>query len=422
MKKSLRAFRKPLAVLIAAAALTISLPQTSQAYAVLTHQAMIDFSWKKIIAPALRHRYPSASDADIEASRAYAYGGAIIQDLGYFPFAGADFSNLAHYVRSGGFVEALIRDAQNPNEYAFALGALCHYCADSNGHPLATNRAVAVYFPILRHEFGDLVTYEDDQTAHSRAEFGFDVLRVARHEYPSEDYHDRKGFKVSKPLLERAFKDTYGLDLKHVVKHESLALWCYTDIVTTVIPHLSEIAWAKQHDQIVALYPDLTREKYIIARQRLNRRERAIEANEGPSAFDRFVAFVVGVFGSSFSKLNVKIPTKETNGFFRQSWEGTRDMYEKRIQEVDAGSLHLPDLDLDTGRNTSLGEYRLADQTYGTLLHSLAKAGFTGVDPALKSDILAFYSDGNIPGWYRPVDAKLWPRTLQEIARLKEAK
>ena len=54
-----------------------------------------------------------------------------------------------HYVRSGDFVEALVREARDVNEYAFALGALAHYTSDTVGHPIAVNRAVPIMYPKL---------------------------------------------------------------------------------------------------------------------------------------------------------------------------------------------------------------------------------------------------------------------------------
>jgi hypothetical protein len=69
------------------------------------------------------------------------------------------FSNLLHYVRTGDFIEALIADAEGVNEYAFALGALGHYSADNQGHPLAVNRAVPLMYPKLKKQFGNVVTY-----------------------------------------------------------------------------------------------------------------------------------------------------------------------------------------------------------------------------------------------------------------------
>ena len=82
-------------------------------------------------------------------AHAYAYGGCIIQDLGYYPFGSKFFSDLTHYVRSGDFILNLIKESQDLNEYAFALGALSHYAADNNGHSMAVNLAVPLLYPKL---------------------------------------------------------------------------------------------------------------------------------------------------------------------------------------------------------------------------------------------------------------------------------
>src|ERR1700733_15842393 len=130
------------------------------AYSVLPHEAIIDSSWPKNLRPLLLQRFPNATEDQLREAHAYAYGGAIIQDMGYYPFSSKFFSDLAHYVRSGDFVQALIRDSQDINEYAFALGALCHYSADTDGHPIATNRSVPILYPKLRRRYGDSVTYD----------------------------------------------------------------------------------------------------------------------------------------------------------------------------------------------------------------------------------------------------------------------
>ena len=146
-------------------------------------------------------------------AHAYAYGGAVIQDLGYYPFGNREFSNLVHYVRSGDFVRELLLESQDVNEYAFALGALSHYASDIAGHP-AINEAVAIHYPKLRAKYGKSVRYAQDKTAHLKTEFGFDTVQVARNRYASQQYHDFIGFEVSKPLLERVFPVVYGIPLK----------------------------------------------------------------------------------------------------------------------------------------------------------------------------------------------------------------
>jgi Zinc dependent phospholipase C len=193
--------------------LSFGWPAQSSAYVVLSHEAIIDSVWGTNIRPLLLKPFPEATAEEIKEAHGYAYGGVIIQDMGYYPHGSFFFSDLTHYVRSGDFVLALLRDAKDLDGYAFALGALAHYAADKDGHRIGTNRAVPVLYPKLKKKYGDSVTYEEDKLAHVKTEFGFDVLEIAQGRYASDNYHDFIGFGVSVPLLEQAFQETYGLDL-----------------------------------------------------------------------------------------------------------------------------------------------------------------------------------------------------------------
>ena len=121
------------------------------AYSVLSHEEVVDLVWKDNLQPMILHRFPGATPDDLKRAHAFAYGGSLLQDMGYYPFGNAFFSDLTHYVRSGDFVVNLIAESTNLEEYAFALGALAHYSADNMGHP-TVNRAVALEFPKLRKE------------------------------------------------------------------------------------------------------------------------------------------------------------------------------------------------------------------------------------------------------------------------------
>src|SRR5512141_2462036 len=149
-------------------------------YSVLTHEAIVDSLWDASLQKMLLERFPQSTPEDMEEAHAYVYGGCIIQDMGYYPFSSRLFSDLTHYVRSGDFIRALIRESQDVNEYGFALGALAHYAADNNGHRIATNLAVPILYPKLRSKFGKIVTYWDHPVSHLRTEFGFDVLEIAQ--------------------------------------------------------------------------------------------------------------------------------------------------------------------------------------------------------------------------------------------------
>ena len=244
-------------------AICLVLPaRDARAYSVLTHEAIVDAAWDDAIVPVLRARFRPSADELLRA-RAFSYGGCLIQDLGYYPFSSRLFGDLTHYVRSGDFVEALVREARNTEELAFALGALAHYAADNVGHPSAVNLAVPITYPKLRAKFGDRVTYQDHPTAHLRTEFGFDVLQIARGRYLPDAYRDFIGFEVSKPVLERAFSATYGLDLDDVFTNLGLAIGTFRWTVSTTIPEMTKVAWESRYDEIATLAPGMTREQFM---------------------------------------------------------------------------------------------------------------------------------------------------------------
>src|SRR6202043_1540468 len=212
---------------------------SSSAYSVLTHEEIVDLLWADEIRPLLLQRYPGLTEEQLTEAHAYAYGGAVIQDLGYYPFGSKEFSDLVHYVRSGDFVLELPLQGPGGNGAAFPLGALSHYASDIAGHP-AVNQSVAIEFPKLRAKFGKSVRYAQDKTAHLKTEFGFDMAQVAKNRYASQQYHDFIGFQVSKPLLERTFPIVYGVELKDVLTHEDLAVGSYRFAVSRMIPEMTD--------------------------------------------------------------------------------------------------------------------------------------------------------------------------------------
>src|SRR5450755_1718131 len=234
----------------------------SSAYSVLTHEEIVDLLWTDEIRPLLLQRYPGLSETQITQAHAFAYGGAVIQDLGYYLFGSREFSSLVHYVRSGGFVRELLLESQDVNEYAFALGALSHYASDIAGHP-AVNQAVAIEYPKLRAKFGKSVRYAQNKTAHLKTEFGFDMVQVAKNRYASQQYHDFIGFQVSKPLLERAFPVVYGMQLKEVLAHEDLAIGSYRFSVSRVIPQMTRVALQAHKKDLIREHPDFARKKFL---------------------------------------------------------------------------------------------------------------------------------------------------------------
>src|SRR5882757_326570 len=132
--------------------------QVCNGYSILTHEEIVDLLWADQIKPLLTQKYPNATEDDLRKAHAFAYGGCLIQDMGYYPFGNKLFSDMVHYVRTGDFVDALLAESTDINEYAFALGSMAHYSADIVGHPVV-NAAVAREFPKLGAKYGPSVTY-----------------------------------------------------------------------------------------------------------------------------------------------------------------------------------------------------------------------------------------------------------------------
>ena len=379
-------------VLLSAISFLLVVPDLS-AYSVLTHEAIIDTAWEKDLTPLLLKRFPAATPEQIIEAHAHAYGGAIIQDMGYYPFGSRFFSDLVHYARSGDFVIALLRDAQELNEYAFALGALAHYAADNSGHPMAVNQVVPMLYPKLRAKFGDIVTYADDANSHLKTEFGFDVVQVARGSFAPKSYHDFVGFQVSKPLLERAFEETYSIPLKNVFKSLDLALGTYRRTISSIIPEMTKAAWAAKKDEIGKATPGVTRKKFIYNLSRAGYEKEWGKEYDRPGTGARFLAFLFRIVPKvgPFKALGFKVPTPAGEKLFMDSFNRTLDQYRSTLAAQRADRLKLPNDNFDTGKPTIVGEYRLTDHAYATLLENLADKKIDPT-PELHANIVAFYT------------------------------
>jgi Phosphoesterase family/Zinc dependent phospholipase C len=391
------------------------------AYSVLTHEEIVDLVWTSEIRPLLLKRYPGLSEEQFTEAHAYAYGGAVIQDLGYYPFGNAEFSNLVHYVRSGDFVLELLLESQDVNEYAFGLGALAHYSADVAGHP-AVNQAVAIQYPKLRAKFGKSVRYAQDRTAHLKTEFGFDTVQVAKNRYASQQYHDFIGFKVSKSLLERVFPVVYGLELNEVLAHEDLAIGSYRYSVSHLIPQMTKVALQTHKKELMRETPSFAKRKFLY---RLSRSEYEKEWGKDylkPGFFTRVLSTLLRFMPKKlfFKALAFNNPTPQTEEMYFKSINTTVDQYRAYLGTVRTDSLVLVNRDFDTGKGTKAAEYSLTDDTYAKLLIQLAKRKFDLTSPDLRDNILHFYSDLSSPIETKK-DKDRWQKVLTSLNELKLA-
>ncbi len=387
------------------------------AYSVLTHEEIVDLLWESNLQPMLRARFPAATPEAMKEAHAYAYGGCIIQDAGYYPFGNKYFSDLTHYVRAGDFVEALLHDSVTLQEYAFALGALAHYAADIAGHP-TINHVVSMEFPKLRAKFGHDVTYAEDPRAHIRTEFGFDMAQVAKQRYASQQYHDFIGFEVAQSLLERAFRETYGMELKDVITHEELSIGTYRWSISKLIPKMTQAALRTKRDVVFKDPPsDFTEKKFLY---RISRAEYEKEWGKNyrhPGIGTRILAFLLKIVPKRgpFSALGFQVPTPQAEDLYFRSVNDTVDSYREMLKKQAQGMLHLANMNLDIADAPKPLRYALADRTYARWLHDLAEKDLQQITPAMLQNLVAYFSD---PSSRRLTD---WAQISSDLERVKSA-
>jgi hypothetical protein len=392
---------------------------SSSAYSVLTHEEIVDLVWTDEIRPLLLDRYPGLTEEQITEAHAYAYGGAVIQDLGYYPFGSREFSDLVHYVRSGDFVRELLLESQDVNEYAFALGALSHYASDIAGHP-AVNQAVAIEYPKLRAKYGKSVRYAQDKTAHLKTEFGFDTVQVAKNRYASQQYHDFIGFQVSKPLLERVFPVVYGVQLKDVLSHEDLAVGSYRFAVSRMIPEMTQVALQTHKKDLMRETPNFAKKKFLYRLSRSDYEKQWGKDYVKPGVGTRILSTLLRYMPKigPFKGLAFNNPTPQTEDLYFKSINTTVDQYRAFLKEVRSDTLVLPNCDLDSGQPTQAAEYSLTDEAYATLLAQLSQRKFDLTSPELRVNILQFYSDPSAAIETKRNPAR-WDSVLMSLEQLR---
>jgi len=400
--------------------LTVLLPMTLFGYAVLSHEAVVDALWDVKLKPVLLARFPNSTPEALKKAHGYAYGGAIIQDLGYYPHARKEFSDLTHYVRTGDFIVALISEAQNLNELAFALGALSHYMSDLDGHRYAVNVGEPILYPKLQRKYGNFVTYEDSPADHIKTEFGFDVLEVAKGNFAPEAYHDFIGFYVANEVLQRAFRDTYGLELQDVFTDFDRAVGSYRTGTSKAIPKATRVAWASRRTEIQKLQPGITRQKFLYTMRRSSYERDWGRQYDTPSTRERMLGFILKIVPpiGPLKVMQFKMPTPQVEDLFMKSFDRSAAQYRTTLGDLGNGGLNLPNKNYDVGEMTRPGEYRLEDDVRASWLHLLAKKRFATVTTPIRAELVGYYSDLNAP-IHTKENSHQWKQLLAELQELK---
>ncbi len=413
--------RNPIRAMLAALLVVFGFSQVCNGYSILTHEEIVDLLWADQIKPLLKQKYPNATEEDLRKAHAFAYGGCLIQDMGYYPFGNTMFSDMVHYVRSGDFVDALLAESTDINEYAFSLGALAHYVADIVGHPVV-NAAVAREFPKLGAKYGPIVTYAQDHKAHIRTEFGFDVVQVAKQRYTSDSYHDFIGFEVAKPVLERAFLKTYGVKLSDIFANLDLSIGSFRWSVSRAIPEMTRVALLTKKDEMVKENPSFAKKKFLYNLKRSEYEKEWGKKYQKPGFGARLMAVIFKIIPKigPFKAIAFKMPNPNTETLYLKSVNDTVEQYRAELRDLKTGKLQLANMDFDTGKPTSPGEYQLTDETYAKLLDKLTKTKFADLKPDVRQNILTFYQNPSAPNYIKKKREK-WSKVQQQLEELKTA-
>ena len=374
--------------------LTLLVPRNSDAYSVLAHETVVDAAWDDLLVPLLRQRFPRATAPDLQRARAFAYGGSVIQDLGYYPFGNKLFTDLVHYVRSGDFVEALLREAQSVDELAFALGAVAHYASDNIGHPEAINKAIPIVYPKLRAKFGNDMIYAEDPKRHVMMEFAFDVVQTASGAYLPDAHRAHIGFELSLPVLERAFVATYGISFRDLFDDVDMAIGTFRYAVSQLIPEMTRVAWKHKEDDIRKLVPAVQPNAFLYSFTRQDYERAYGTQYRRPGFFAQFLGVMARILPKigPLSAMRFRVPTPEAERLFAESFRDTRNRYRALIVDARDGRVQLPNTDFDIGRAPRWGENPVADRAYVELLETHAERRFTATPSALKRSMTQFFS------------------------------
>lgn len=375
------------------AAILCAAPFFAKPLGVFSHEAIIDAAWDKTIVPLLKSKFPNATPDQLKEAHAYAYGGAVTPDMGYYPLGSHFFTNLVHYVRSGDMIKSLLNNAQNLNQFAFAIGFLSHYYADNFGHPMATNKSVPLVYEKMKRKFGDNVTYADNKISHMRMEFAFDVLEIAKGNYASPQYHAIIGFKVDTALLSKAFTETYGLNINKVFKnHLSATVEVFRFTIANIIPVITKSAWAAKKGAIEKKdSSNVSRNFHYKMRIREYNKDFGKGYNR-PGTFPTILSFLFKISPKvgPFRALKFKAPTAEAEKLFDKSFDTILFHYSYTLHSLLPSENHLKNFDFDTGKPSQHCEYPIADQTYIQWVQSLDKK--EQVAPQIKTNIITYFN------------------------------
>jgi hypothetical protein len=377
-------------------------------YGPFNHLCVVDRNWSAIYA-----QIEAVGPLDETRAVDAVFAGAIADDLGYYPLNSSlkDLTNQTHYIRTGEWVDFLLRYARSqhssnhPLDYAFALGVLSHYAVDRMGHYYGTN-VVAARLARENMLFGPRMSYERDPIAHKTVEAGFDLISLTTN-CRADQLSDRFYAFLREPgwsdgeqvfgFLVNALRDFYGYSPMERVSDLTHAL-IFARLYTTRLMKEKE-AGPYARDRVFSGQPASTQQNpgpYATqSPAEIARESEWIEQQMNLAVHFRDVAQNSGylpIFSDSFDRAERLLTSLLESA---AELRNRQDDELRRNQTVAMDGDTFPNINLDTNQLSISGRYDLADCTAQQLIaKGSARAGLQSSYPPVTGDLASFFKLG----------------------------
>ena len=381
-----------LAAFLIASSLLLIVPADGRAFSVTAHQGVVDQAWGLTLVPLIRQRFPNATDRELTEAHAYARGGSISPILVLSARESFVFRPAA--LRSHRrFRQPSVNWGQLSGRICVRLGMLGHYEA-----PAGIRKRPIFRCPSSIPSSSRNTATPSPMRTHPRAPTNSIRCAAGRSSQRNTDLFEHSiDFKVPRDALERAFAETYGLQLNDLFDNYDIAIYTYRWGFRTIINEGTGIAWALYRKDIESNEPGVTSKEFVREISRGDFERQFGKAFLEPGYLPRFVGFLGTLVPDvgPLKRLPFKpLPDSVQKLYFR-AYRHASERYVHEVAAICANKAWLENINLDTGRADKSGEYAPADEAWVDLLELHDKSHFANVRDDLASDFRAHFRDRN---------------------------
>jgi hypothetical protein len=202
---------------------------------------------------------------------------------------------------------------------------------------------------------------------------------------------------VARPLLYRAFKETYGLAARGILGPARTGLPTYRWALATLVPAFLNAQIVLLRGRLPDEKSDQAQTKFLLTISRSEYAATWRKTYSKPGIRAHLLAFVVVVIPKlgRLKVLDIESPSTSTEDLFLRSVDNSVDLFRQFLAQLRTQperDLQLEDLDLDTGKRVVPGAYELVDRTYAKLVMQIVQHKVS-ISPELRDLLLAYYGD-----------------------------